>query len=192
MSIFACTSNTLKDPSKILFIEKSYRCNSIKECFKQLIWQKVTLVLVEYRGGFKVGLGWRPSAPLDRYMELIVITAVDSGWFLHQKCVTTYWKSVNKVCIWILNCHTKNKYKFEAFWFVFKFFCYTIFTNFPKKIGGGGKQKRAKLSHIARLILSLLPSPANAEYVFSNAGYLSTNRRNMFSMRTLKLRLMAS
>ena len=66
-----------------------------------------------------------------------------SWWFLHQKCVTTYWKSVNKICIWILNCHIKNECKFEAFWFVFKSFCYTIFTNFPKKIGGGGETEKS-------------------------------------------------
>ena len=68
-----------------------------------------------------------------------------SFWFLHQKCVTTYWKRVNKVSIWILNCHIKNKCKFEAFWFVFKSFCYTIFINFRKKLVVGGDRKEPKM-----------------------------------------------
>ena len=33
----------------------------------------------------------------------------------------------------MLDCNTKNKSNFEAFWFVFKSFCYRIFTNFPKQ-----------------------------------------------------------
>ena len=37
------------------------------------------------------------------------------------------------VCISILNCHPGNKYKIEGSWFVSKSFCYSIFTNFPKK-----------------------------------------------------------
>ena len=35
-------------------------------------------------------------------------------------------------------------HNFEASWFVFKSFCYTIFTNFRKKnlvVGGGGNRK---------------------------------------------------
>ena len=31
----------------------------------------------------------------------------------------------------------ENKFKMEAFWFVFKSFCYQIFINFPKKVFGG-------------------------------------------------------
>ena len=46
-------------------------------------------------------------------------------------------KSVNKVC----NCHPENKYKIEAFWFVFNSFCYKSFTNFPKSFGGGWNRK---------------------------------------------------
>ena len=65
-----------------------------------------------------------------------------SCWFLHQKCVTTFLKSVKKVCIWILNCHTKNKCKFEAFWSVFKSFCYTVFTYFPKTYWWWGENKK--------------------------------------------------
>ena len=38
-----------------------------------------------------------------------------SCWFLNQKCVTTLGKSVNKVCIWILNYHPENKFKTELF-----------------------------------------------------------------------------
>ena len=38
-----------------------------------------------------------------------------SCWFLHQKCVTTFWKSVNKVCIWILNYQPEHKFKTELF-----------------------------------------------------------------------------
>ena len=60
-----------------------------------------------------------------------------SCWFLHQKCVTTKGKSVNKVCIWILNYHLVNKFKTEAFWFVFKSIWYKIFTNCPKNFFGG-------------------------------------------------------
>ena len=60
-----------------------------------------------------------------------------------------YGKSVNKVCIWILNYHLENRFKTEAFWFVFKSICYNIFTNFPKKnLVVGGKQKRANLAKI--------------------------------------------
>ena len=71
-----------------------------------------------------------------------------SCWFLHQKCVTTKGKSVNKVCIWILNYHLVNKFKTEAFWFVFKSIWYKIFTNCPKNFfgggGGGGNRKEPK------------------------------------------------
>ena len=55
-------------------------------------------------------------------------------------------KSVNKVYISILNCHPETNFKREAFWFVFKSFCYRIFINFPKNFwwyGVGWKQKRA-------------------------------------------------
>ena len=50
---------------------------------------------------------------------------------------------MNKVYISILNCYPENKYKIEAFWFVFKSFCYQIFINFPKKNWWRG-QKRAQ------------------------------------------------
>ena len=89
-----------------------------------------------------------------------------SCWFFHQKCVTTYWKSVNKVCFWILNCHIKIECKFEAFWFVFESFCYTIFTNFPKKklvVGGGGvKKKRAEFRCNVKMYFSLFLFPMYA------------------------------
>ena len=41
---------------------------------------------------------------------------------------------VNKVSTSIPNCHSRNKFEIEGFWFEFKSFCYTIFTNFPKKL----------------------------------------------------------
>ena len=49
-------------------------------------------------------------------------------------------------------------------------------------------------SVVVRLILLILLSisPVNAERAFPKAGYLSTNRRNMLSMPSLKLRLMAN
>ena len=54
---------------------------------------------------------------------------------------------MNKVCISIINCHPENRFKIEAFWFVFKSFCHQILINFPKKIRLWGKQKKAhKLS----------------------------------------------
>ena len=49
-------------------------------------------------------------------------------------------KSVNKVCILIINCHSVNKFKIEGLWFVFKTF-YNISLIFRKNIlwwGGGG------------------------------------------------------
>ena len=49
-------------------------------------------------------------------------------------------KSVNKVCISILNCHPENKFKIEAFWLVFRFF-FIGFSLIFKKIGGGGNRK---------------------------------------------------
>ena len=66
---------------------------------------------------------------------------------------------MNKVCIWILNCHTKNKCKFEAFWFVFKSFCYTIFTTFSKTIWwwrGNRKEPNAAFVSPNSLIHSFL------------------------------------
>ena len=45
--------------------------------------------------------------------------------------------------------HPENKVKTEAFWFVFKFIYYKIFTNFQKDFGGGGggvNRKEPKLA----------------------------------------------
>ena len=40
------------------------------------------------------------------------------------------------------HCHPGNNIKIESFCFIFKSFCYNIFTNFPKKNGDGGLGNR--------------------------------------------------
>ena len=45
------------------------------------------------------------------------------------------------------------------------------------------------LLRIARIIQSILPSPANAERAFSQAQFLSEKRKNRLSMQSIKLRL---
>ena len=45
------------------------------------------------------------------------------------------------------------------------------------------------LKKVARSVLSVLPSPAVAERVFSRAGYLTLDRRNKLSTENLKTRL---
>ena len=72
------------------------------------------------------------------------------GYFLFWKRLISLSKmrdfmgknSVNKVCISILNSPPAKNFKIEDFWFPFKSFCYKIFTNFPKKIGGVGKTEK--------------------------------------------------
>ena len=41
--------------------------------------------------------------------------------------------------------HIGNTFKIEGSWFEFESFCYKIFSTFPKKIGGGEKQKRSHM-----------------------------------------------
>jgi hypothetical protein len=45
------------------------------------------------------------------------------------------------------------------------------------------------LSKVARAVLCILPSPANAERAFSRAGYLSDARKKRISIESIKLRL---
>ena len=61
--------------------------------------------------------------------------------FFIKKSLTAYGKRVNKVCIWILNYHSENKVKTEAFWLVFKSICNKIFTNSQKNSGGEENRK---------------------------------------------------
>ena len=51
---------------------------------------------------------------------------------------------MNKVYIWILNCHLEINFKIQGFWFGFSLWYRNIFTDFPKK--GGGGQKRTKMA----------------------------------------------
>ena len=40
--------------------------------------------------------------------------------------------------------HFENKFKTEAFWFVFKSICYNICTNFPKIFWWGGETEKSR------------------------------------------------
>ena len=77
-----------------------------------------------------------------------------SCWFLHQKCVTTFWKSVNKVCIWILNYHPEHKFKTELL-----------------SVGGKGK---SSFKCPQRVLLSIL-------LIFCNRTNVKNPRGSLFS-----------
>ena len=70
-----------------------------------------------------------------------------------ESSLGTNCRFTNKICISIQNCHTRNKFKIEGVWFVFKSFCYNIFTNYSNIFGGGGNRKEPYIS----LLFSLFP-----------------------------------
>ena len=76
-------------------------------------------------------------------------------------------KSVNKVCIWLLNCHPGTKFEIEGFWFVNKSFCYSIFNNFPNKIGSGGRKEPRT---VLFLLWRTLKRQSNKIFLSAKAG----------------------
>ena len=44
----------------------------------------------------------------------------------------------------------EKKFKIEAFWYVFKTFCYQISINFPKSFAGGGGDRKEPLLRYRR------------------------------------------
>lgn len=57
----------------------------------------------------------------------------------------------------------------------------------------GEEQKQwPNLANVAKLLLCLLPSPANSERCFSKAAFLSENRRNLLSVKSIRTRLIVA
>ena len=80
---------------------------------------------------------------------------------------------MNKNCISILICHPENKFKIEAFWFVFKTFCYQIFINFQETICSGGKTEKSQSMQLFDEIAMKLRLHKNGDsFLFPTANFI--------------------